>query len=163
MNRRIDEAALEITLVIEDVIDRAQREDRYAAMQREREIIESAYADYFEEIKRIGNHLDTIPHCDDLILHGPGVCDYCDKYPAWQEARRKFRIEYSFTQARIANHRIRRTGYRPCPASVLRPIEKIERWGGNVPYNAEAEAGDVFSLGLAGLADGDHSDRRGNG
>jgi hypothetical protein len=91
---------------------------------RERDLVEAAYADYLAAIK---HGPQGIPHCDELVLHAPGDCVYCDKYPTRQQARLDMGI--LFTDEK---------GYagptaRPCPATLLRPVETIERWYGNVP------------------------------
>lgn len=63
------------------------------------------------------------PHCDGLILHAPGECEFCDRHPDWQQARVDQKINF--------------TGHHDedkatCPAEVRRPLETINRWGGNV-------------------------------
>lgn len=69
------------------------------------------------------------PHCDAAVLHAPGECRHCDLYPAWQRYRVVARIAF--------------TGHEPdenetmCPSEVRRPIEAIERWGGNRPHARE--------------------------
>jgi hypothetical protein len=64
------------------------------------------------------------PHCDQMILHAPGVCEYCDRHPDWQELRTVWGI--NFTGERHPE----RT---PCPAEQARSLRNIERWAGNVP------------------------------
>jgi hypothetical protein len=64
------------------------------------------------------------PHCDQSILHAPGVCQYCDHYPDWQEVREVQRI--NFTGENDLNRA-------PCPSLHFRPAEVRDRWGGNVP------------------------------
>lgn len=66
----------------------------------------------------------TYPHCDSEVLHAPGECKYCDMYPDAQAARQTGGINF--------------TGHSdedkaPCPSEVRRPLERINRWGGNVP------------------------------
>jgi hypothetical protein len=68
------------------------------------------------------------PHCDADVLHAPGACVYCDLCPEAQAAR-------------IANG-VNFTGEddpdkEPCPATARRPVEIIERWGGNQPTTEE--------------------------
>jgi hypothetical protein len=63
------------------------------------------------------------PHCDPYILHAPGECKFCDKYPDEQQRRNLLGINY--------------TGHtdsdkQQCPAMKLRGIETINRWHGNV-------------------------------
>lgn len=63
------------------------------------------------------------PHCDSAVLHAPGECQHCDRYSAWQRYRQVARIAF--------------TGHEPtedetmCPSEVRRPVEAINRWGGN--------------------------------
>ena len=68
------------------------------------------------------------PHCDQMVLHAPGECEYCDSHPDWQELREVWNINY--------------TGHSDpqkmqCPAEARRPAGIINRWGGNVPTNLE--------------------------
>lgn len=63
------------------------------------------------------------PHCDALVLHAPGECKYCDRYPDAQ-------------QWRIIN-KINFTGHNDpdkaqCPAEQRRKLATINRWYGNV-------------------------------
>lgn len=67
----------------------------------------------------------TFPHCDAAVLHSPSQnCKYCND-SGLQEVRRAWNIAF--------------TGEEPvgdqtqCPAERARPVEVIERWGGNVP------------------------------
>jgi hypothetical protein len=63
------------------------------------------------------------PHCDSLVLHAPGECEYCDLFPYLQVVREHWKIAFS--------------GYEPdekelpCPADFQRP-GKSQLWGGNV-------------------------------
>jgi hypothetical protein len=64
-----------------------------------------------------------IPHCDSSILHAPGACQYCDKYPDRQELRELWRINFSGeTDSDKA----------PCPSEYFRSAEVRDLWGGNV-------------------------------
>ena len=69
----------------------------------------------------VGEH--WAPHCDAAVLHAPGECWACDLYPAWQRYRQVAEIAF--------------TGHEPneretmCPSEVRRPVEIINRWGGN--------------------------------
>lgn len=65
------------------------------------------------------------PHCDPRILHAPSKCKYCDKCPEAQALRKAWNI--AFTGQVPAEGQIQ------CPAEQARPLEVIERWGGNVP------------------------------
>lgn len=64
------------------------------------------------------------PHCDSQILHYPGECDTCDKYPQLQANRILDRINFT-------GH------YDPllasCPADLARPTQSYNQWGGNTP------------------------------
>lgn len=62
------------------------------------------------------------PHCDPLVLHAPGRCVYCDDYPKEQAARERDGI--NFTGQRFPEKA-------PCPSTLRRPLEVIERWPGN--------------------------------
>lgn len=65
------------------------------------------------------------PHCDPSVLHSEeSGCEYCQKFPDWQELRRRWRI--NFTGENDPDKA-------PCPATHFRPLETINRWGGNVP------------------------------
>jgi hypothetical protein len=70
------------------------------------------------------------PHCDDLVLHAPGECRYCDEFPERQAMR--FRNGVNFTGKL-------EYGKRPCPSTERRPLEVIERWHGNVPVKTGGE------------------------
>lgn len=66
------------------------------------------------------------PHCDSRIMHAPGECIHCDAFPLGQKYRLIWGINY--------------TGHidpekSPCPATIARPIEDIERWPGNRKKN----------------------------
>jgi hypothetical protein len=66
----------------------------------------------------------TFPHCDSNVLHAPGECEYCDEYPVFQEMRLLGKVNF--------------TGHNdptklPCPATVFRPVETINKWPGNTP------------------------------
>lgn len=63
------------------------------------------------------------PHCDDLVLHAPGTCQYCDEYPERQ--RKRVRDGVNFTGGeQVPEHS-------PCPSTLRRPLETIEAWFGN--------------------------------
>lgn len=72
-------------------------------------------------------------HCDDLVLHAPRQCEYCDRHQSWQVAR--IRLGIAFT-GNAWNEK--GTTLRPCPATLLRSVETIERWYGNVPTTEKA-------------------------
>lgn len=73
----------------------------------------------------------TFPHCEPLVLHAPGVCDYCDRYPKRQAAR--IRSKTLFTGE------VPRDGWTACPADLRRPPSSGSwhgNWYGNVPAPA---------------------------
>lgn len=91
-------------------------------------------------------HLEgnMIPHCDSRVLHAPGECDYCDKYPRAQAERMKARI--CFTGKTPEHMAIlaggRATLWDPCPADQARPPQTSadhRRWAGNKPTSAKGE------------------------
>lgn len=96
---------------------------RLDQMRRERSIIERAYVDLLGAMNA-GGRPTQYPHCDDLVLHALGKCDYCDKHWNWQAAR--IRLGIAFTGESPV-------GKRPCPATLLRSVDTIHRWGGNRP------------------------------
>lgn len=72
-----------------------------------------------EMANEVSSALDRapFPHCDDLVLHAPGECKYCDHYPDRQAERVSSGVNF--------------TGHGPDPASGRRPLEIINRWPGN--------------------------------
>jgi hypothetical protein len=73
----------------------------------------------------------TYPHCDARVLHAPGECEYCDEFA-------------SDLQEQRIDQRINFTGHDdpdllPDPATQARPVETINRWGGNVAVPKDAE------------------------
>lgn len=67
------------------------------------------------------------PHCDSFVLHAPGKCEVCDLYPTYQAARIAAGINFT------GEHRLDR---RKCPSEERRPLETIERWPGNRPWES---------------------------
>lgn len=90
--------------------------------QIETETIEVDYTDV------LGTNIQ-FPHCDSLILHTPGVCQYCDRHPDWQALRSAQGIAFSDMPEDIR----REHGLLPCPSTYRRPAEVRDRWYGNVP------------------------------
>lgn len=72
------------------------------------------------------------PHCDSLILHSPGVCEYCDRHPDWQTLRSAQGIAFSDMSAEVAKEH----NLIPCPSTTRRPADVRDRWGGNRPKRA---------------------------
>ncbi len=69
------------------------------------------------------NVIPMFPHCDPKILHAPGKCTYCDDCKEWQELRKVWNIAFtgdSNPEGKIID-----------PAEAERPLEIINRWGGN--------------------------------
>ena len=64
----------------------------------------------------------TFPHCDDLVVHAPGECRYCDRLPELQAAR-------AASGANFTGHAD--PSKTACPSTSRRPLETIERWPGN--------------------------------
>lgn len=80
------------------------------------------YKLYAEAVRR--NGADIAPHCDSEVLHAPGRCATCDdNRPDLQEFRLLHGINFTgeTDPAKL-----------PCPATTHRPLETIERWGGNL-------------------------------
>lgn len=67
----------------------------------------------------------SFPHCDDLVLHAPGDCKYCDLYPEDQRERTNNGINFTGKSD---------PSMEPCPSTLRRPLEVIERWPGNRAY-----------------------------
>lgn len=69
------------------------------------------------------------PHCDSLILHRPGTCEFCDRHPDWQQYREHAGLAFSNdSEEYIREHRLV-----PCPSTSRRTAEVRDRWPGNVP------------------------------
>lgn len=79
-----------------------------------------------------GRHLrctEPFPHCDARVLHHPfDKCVDCNHYPALQLER--FDKKIAFTGRW-------REGLELCPAEQARPLDVINRWGGNVAMTPE--------------------------
>lgn len=84
-----------------------------------------------EDYTEVMGHNPAIqmPHCDQLILHSPGTCEYCDRHVDWQAYRAAAGIAFSdMSAADVASN-----GLAPCPSTYRRSAEARDRWGGNVP------------------------------
>lgn len=73
--------------------------------------------------------MPTFPHCDALILHSPGACEFCDMHPDRQMLRSAQGIAYSDTPEDEIGPR----GLVPCPSTYHRSAELRDLWRGNVP------------------------------
>jgi hypothetical protein len=82
----------------------------------------TAYLDYDSMVRLSVEIHGTVPHCDSNILHRLGTCDYCDERLELHSARRVLCINYTgeYEEALLI-----------CPSERDRPLETIERWGGN--------------------------------
>lgn len=65
----------------------------------------------------------AMPHCDTRVLHAPSECEYCDRYPDWQEYRCLMRIAFTGHEPQ--------PGELPCPSTATRSLEAVNRWPGN--------------------------------
>lgn len=75
-------------------------------------------------------HIKQFPHCDSKILHAPGVCEFCDMHPEWQELREYWGINFT------GEYKLDKT---PCPAELARSLDTINKWHGNVPETAQTK------------------------
>jgi hypothetical protein len=71
----------------------------------------------------LSHHIKQFAHCDQRILHAPGECQYCDKYPEWQALRVAWGI--SFTGWEPEGKEL------PCPADYARG-DAHKLWYGNI-------------------------------
>lgn len=62
------------------------------------------------------------PHMDEYVLHSPGSCKYCDRYPKAQNQRIKDGINFT------AEHDPDKD---TCMSEIARPLHVIEMWHGN--------------------------------
>jgi hypothetical protein len=73
----------------------------------------------------------SYPHCDARVLHAPSQCSICDQYASdLQEIRQIWGV--NFTGESDPNKT-------QCPAEAARPLETINKWGGNTAKPNEAE------------------------
>ncbi len=70
------------------------------------------------------------PHCDNLVLHKPNQCEYCDMYPTQQQYRMDNNI--NFTGENDPNKS-------KCPAEERRELKTINKWYGNTAKPKEKE------------------------
>ena len=69
----------------------------------------------------------TYPHCDALVLHAPGECDYCDDHGEWQQLRVMWKINFTGK---------REDGFTICPSEARRDLATINEWAGNRPASS---------------------------
>lgn len=67
------------------------------------------------------------PHCDQRILHAPGVCDACDEFPTLQKARMMWEINFTGETGDEAKTKT------PCLADAARG-DSHQNWRGNRAY-----------------------------
>lgn len=72
--------------------------------------------------KRKGRNIAI--HCDSDVLHAPSTCEFCDRYGKRLQISR-IRRRVNFTNTDYPN-------WKPCPSTLRRPVEVINKWGGNV-------------------------------
>jgi len=77
--------------------------------------------------------IKTFPHCDVLVLHAPGTCQYCDAHPEWQQLRQVWRINFT---GRDCMDRTQ------CPAEARRGLRTVHAWPGNRPDSGHDTAGE---------------------
>jgi hypothetical protein len=98
---------------------------KHAQVQRD-------YADYLAILEQEASRQNVCgPHCDAYVLHKPGECEACDGFPVLQAVRKRLGIAFTGDAPQ--------DNERPCPATLLRPIEKIHRWHGNHPSHRDEE------------------------
>jgi hypothetical protein len=81
----------------------------------------------------------SFPHCDARVLHAPGVCQYCDARPDWQELWKFWGIAFT-GQTPVADQL-------PSPADAARPpgaSNDHRQWAGNVA-TTEAPVNESFA------------------
>lgn len=71
----------------------------------------------------------TAPHCDQMVLHAPGECRFCDALPLWQQLRETWGIAFTGHDPS--------TGQVPCPADVRRGRGGAHAWAGNRPSEVD--------------------------
>lgn len=73
------------------------------------------------------------PHCDQRVLHAPGECEHCDRYPAWQHYRQVVAF-IAFTGHEPTADQV------PCPSDATRGTGQAHGWGGNRPTRVPEES-----------------------
>lgn len=80
--------------------------------------------DWDESLKGYEGLILVNAHCDQRVLHEPGLCEYCDEYPEAQAKRVELGV--NFTSLNDPN-------LLPCPADKARPVTNLYSWAGNHP------------------------------
>lgn len=91
----------------------------------------------------LGDAAPAFPHCDTNVLHAPGECYYCDKYPQWQALRVIWGIAFT-------GHRpVADTGVNfPCPSDYARGLGGAHVWPGNQAQAVPLDYGKEFRADL---------------
>jgi hypothetical protein len=93
------------------------------------EVVAFDFDDDYTDVMGTETKSLQFPHCDALVLHRPGTCEYCDRHPDWQQMRSRQGIAFS----NDSDEHVRWHNLIPCPSTVRRPAEARDRWPGNVP------------------------------
>ena len=112
------------------------------AWDRRRALVQKHYADYLDAMERLA--ASNPAHCDNLVLHAPADCKYCDHQPELQAFRLSSGIDFTGGTQHVHLY-----NWRPCPSQVMRSLEKSQAWGGNVAMTAEMEAARDAALAAA--------------
>lgn len=73
----------------------------------------------------VSNEAERVaPHCDPMILHAPGKCQFCALNPDWQQYRQIANINFTGESD---------PDKAPCPSLFFRTSEIRDRWPGNRP------------------------------
>lgn len=84
------------------------------------------------------------PHCDQSVLHSPGVCPYCDEHPDWQALRRLWGIAFTGQEPQQLGVYWREV---PCPSDQRRGTGGSQVWPGNRPEGYRTLAGRRYWTG----------------
>lgn len=80
--------------------------------------------------------ITQFPHCDARVLHAPGECEFCDRYPEWQDLRKRWGIAFTGHEPLTRDYGTSQRTQLPCPADFNRPPtgegSDHRRWAGNV-------------------------------
>lgn len=85
----------------------------------------------YEEFVNSSTRLATnTPHCDGLVLHDPGLCKYCGM-PEYADLQQKLKeLGLNWTGSSLEH-------LEASPAEQRRPLDLLERWGGNTLSDEE--------------------------